>query len=111
LLGRFVLVALKQHECAVVSSVKNSEGQKGIKVPNTTPEQNKAMVLEAFDTLFNKRDSWEAEGTEGKSAAKEEIVHSSCDSSTWRRSTFLKRMFLSYPQPCVAAGGASIDQL
>jgi len=23
---------------------------------NTTPEQNKALVLEAFDTLFNKRD-------------------------------------------------------
>jgi predicted SnoaL-like aldol condensation-catalyzing enzyme len=22
----------------------------------TTPEQNKAVVLEAFDTLFNKRD-------------------------------------------------------
>lgn len=22
----------------------------------TTPEQNKALVLEAFDTLFNKRD-------------------------------------------------------
>ena len=24
--------------------------------PKTTPEQNKALVLEAFDTLFNKRD-------------------------------------------------------
>ena len=23
---------------------------------NTTPEQNKALVLQAFDTLFNKRD-------------------------------------------------------
>ncbi|HEX4184169.1 MAG TPA: hypothetical protein VHY34_13020 [Caulobacteraceae bacterium] len=23
---------------------------------NTTPEQNKALVLEAFETLFNKRD-------------------------------------------------------
>ena len=23
---------------------------------NTTPEQNKALVLEAFDRLFNKRD-------------------------------------------------------
>jgi hypothetical protein len=99
LLGRFVLVALKQHECAVVSSVKNSEGQIGINVPKTTPEQDKALVLEAFDTLFNKRDSWEAAGTEGKSPAKEEIVHSSCDSSTWRRSIFLKRMFLFYPNP------------
>jgi len=25
-------------------------------MPKTTPEQNKAIVLEAFDTLFNKRD-------------------------------------------------------
>jgi predicted SnoaL-like aldol condensation-catalyzing enzyme len=24
-------------------------------MPKTTPEQNKALVLEAFDTLFNKR--------------------------------------------------------
>ncbi|AXC10018.1 hypothetical protein ACPOL_0651 [Acidisarcina polymorpha] len=28
---------------------------------NTTPEQNKALVLEAFDTLFNKRDYVAAE--------------------------------------------------
>ena len=28
---------------------------------NTTPEQNKALVLEAFDTLFNKRDYLAAE--------------------------------------------------
>jgi predicted SnoaL-like aldol condensation-catalyzing enzyme len=27
-----------------------------ITMPKTTPEQNKALVLEAFDTLFNKRD-------------------------------------------------------
>jgi hypothetical protein len=25
-------------------------------MPKTTSEQNKALVLEAFDTLFNKRD-------------------------------------------------------
>jgi hypothetical protein len=25
-------------------------------MPKTTPDQNKALVLEAFDTLFNKRD-------------------------------------------------------
>ena len=25
-------------------------------MPKTTPEQNKALVLEAFDTLFNRRD-------------------------------------------------------
>ena len=31
----------------------------------TTPEQNKALVLEAFDTLFNKRDY----GGIGRSAA------------------------------------------
>jgi hypothetical protein len=28
----------------------------------TSPEQNKALVLEAFDTLFNKRDYAAAEG-------------------------------------------------
>jgi predicted SnoaL-like aldol condensation-catalyzing enzyme len=30
-------------------------------MPNTTPEQNKAIVLEAFDTLFNKRNYAAAE--------------------------------------------------
>jgi predicted SnoaL-like aldol condensation-catalyzing enzyme len=30
-------------------------------LPKTTPEQNKAIVLEAFDTLFNKRDYAAAE--------------------------------------------------
>src|SRR5450432_947629 len=30
-------------------------------MPRTTPEQNKAIVLEAFDTLFNKRDYFAAE--------------------------------------------------
>ena len=30
-------------------------------MPKTTPEQNKAIVLEAFDTLFNKRDYKAAE--------------------------------------------------
>jgi predicted SnoaL-like aldol condensation-catalyzing enzyme len=25
-------------------------------MPKTTPEQNKVVVMEAFDTLFNKRD-------------------------------------------------------
>src|ERR1700724_4778827 len=34
---------------------------KGIKMPKTTPEQNQALVLEAFDTLFNKRDYEAAE--------------------------------------------------
>jgi len=32
-----------------------------IKMPKTTSEQNKALVLEAFDTLFNKRDYAAAE--------------------------------------------------
>jgi predicted SnoaL-like aldol condensation-catalyzing enzyme len=30
-------------------------------MPKTTPEQNKALVLEAFDTLFNQRDYAAAE--------------------------------------------------
>lgn len=30
-------------------------------MPNTTPEQNKQLLLEAFDTLFNKRDYAAAE--------------------------------------------------
>jgi predicted SnoaL-like aldol condensation-catalyzing enzyme len=34
---------------------------KGINVPKTTPEQNKSLVMEAFDTLFNKRDYAAAE--------------------------------------------------
>src|ERR1700732_4996049 len=34
---------------------------KGINMPKTTPEQNKTVVLEAFDTLFNKRDYAAAE--------------------------------------------------
>ena len=34
---------------------------KGINMPKTTPEQNKALVLEAFDKLFNKRDYAAAE--------------------------------------------------
>src|SRR6202158_2778789 len=34
---------------------------KRINMPKTTPEQNKALVLEAFDTLFNKRDYAAAE--------------------------------------------------
>ena len=33
----------------------------------TTPEQNKALVLEAFDTLFNKRD-YELPSASGRTA-------------------------------------------
>src|ERR1700757_4345420 len=33
----------------------------GIKMPKTTPQQNKELVLQAFDTLFNKRDYEAAE--------------------------------------------------
>jgi predicted SnoaL-like aldol condensation-catalyzing enzyme len=32
-----------------------------MKMPKTTPEQNKTLVLKAFDTLFNKRDYVAAE--------------------------------------------------
>src|ERR1700735_994120 len=32
-----------------------------MKMPKTTPEQNKALVLEAFDTFFNQRDYAAAE--------------------------------------------------
>src|SRR5260370_28406894 len=32
-----------------------------LNMPKTTPEQNKAIVLKAFDTLFNKRDYAAAE--------------------------------------------------
>src|ERR1700751_4221190 len=35
--------------------------RKELNMPKTTPEQNKAIVLEAFDTLFNKRDYATAE--------------------------------------------------
>jgi predicted SnoaL-like aldol condensation-catalyzing enzyme len=41
-------------------------------MPKTTPEQNKALVLEAFDTLFNKRDYAAAE----KSWSPQYIQHS-----------------------------------
>ena len=34
---------------------------KELNLAKTTPEQNKAIVLEAFDTLFNKRDYAAAE--------------------------------------------------
>lgn len=33
-----------------------STAQRKIAMTRTTPEQNKALVLEAFDTLFNRRD-------------------------------------------------------
>jgi predicted SnoaL-like aldol condensation-catalyzing enzyme len=40
---------------------KTHRDRKEIKMPKTTPEQNKALILEAFDTLFNKRDYAAAE--------------------------------------------------
>jgi len=36
--------------------------EKGMRMPKTSPEQNKDLVLKAFDTLFNKRDYAAAEG-------------------------------------------------
>ena len=38
-----------------------ARAQEGTKMPKTTPEKNKALVLKAFDTLFNKRDYAAAE--------------------------------------------------
>jgi predicted SnoaL-like aldol condensation-catalyzing enzyme len=39
-----------------VSTPNDRSDRKEYKMPKTTSEQNKALVLEAFDTLFNKRD-------------------------------------------------------
>src|SRR6516162_4952784 len=48
--------------CEVVSAVKRKMPNDGRRfMSKTTPEQNKALVLEAFDTLFNKRDYTAAE--------------------------------------------------
>src|ERR1700685_3448742 len=50
-----------------MSILYNSEGAEqpvtsiGEAMSNSTPEQNKALVLEAFETLFNKRDYVAAE--------------------------------------------------
>ena len=71
----------------------------------TTPEQNKALVLEAFDTLFNKRDYeaaarfWSesyiqhsaisnqaARGCSTSSEARRTICATNTDSS-WRKAT------------------------
>jgi predicted SnoaL-like aldol condensation-catalyzing enzyme len=49
------------HDRFVLSSLKTQSERKGIKMPKTSPEQNKALVLEGFDTLFNKRDYAAAE--------------------------------------------------
>jgi predicted SnoaL-like aldol condensation-catalyzing enzyme len=47
------LVAMTRARSIQIAIPSKSEGQQMIR---TTPEQNKALVLEAFDTLFNKRD-------------------------------------------------------
>jgi predicted SnoaL-like aldol condensation-catalyzing enzyme/predicted MFS family arabinose efflux permease len=47
------LVAMTRAGSIQTAIPSKSEGQHMIR---TTPEQNKALVLEAFDTLFNKRD-------------------------------------------------------
>jgi predicted SnoaL-like aldol condensation-catalyzing enzyme len=54
-------VTLKQYGLFRYEFSQNSEGQKGSKMLKTTSEQNKALVLGAFDTLFNKRDYAAAE--------------------------------------------------
>jgi predicted SnoaL-like aldol condensation-catalyzing enzyme len=43
------------------TSTRNNERIKGIIMSQTIHEKNKALVLEAFDTLFNKRDYEAAE--------------------------------------------------
>jgi predicted SnoaL-like aldol condensation-catalyzing enzyme len=43
-------------------SKQRSGKARRVQMTRTTPEQNKALVLEAFDTLFNKRDYATAEG-------------------------------------------------
>jgi predicted SnoaL-like aldol condensation-catalyzing enzyme len=47
------LVAMTRARSFQISTPSKSEERHMIR---TTPEQNKALVLEAFDTLFNKRD-------------------------------------------------------
>jgi predicted SnoaL-like aldol condensation-catalyzing enzyme len=41
--------------------IATHNSKRNMKTAKTTPEQNKALVLEAFDTLFNKRDYEAAE--------------------------------------------------
>src|SRR2546430_13219503 len=47
--------------CAVDSRCQPSRGRRIKKMSQTKQERNKALVLEAFDTLFNKRDYVAAE--------------------------------------------------
>src|ERR1700676_994771 len=47
--------------CSFCSMGLEMHVPEGITMPNTTPELNKALLLEAFDTLFNKRDYKAAE--------------------------------------------------
>ena len=42
--------------------IKRPLQNSNVSMSKTTPEQNKALVLEAFDALFNKRDYHAAEG-------------------------------------------------
>lgn len=44
--------------CSLAADIHTDEGVKAV---TTTPEQNKALLLEAFDTLFNQRDYAAAE--------------------------------------------------
>ena len=67
-------------------------------MPKTTPEQNKAIVLEAFDTLFNKRDY-------GRSASGRRST-----SSTARTSPDAKDYSLCPPTPDTCAKNHSLSQ-
>src|SRR5271169_5947892 len=48
-------------DCCEGNKPINARQPQELKMSKTTPEQNKAIVLEAFETLFNKRDYAAAE--------------------------------------------------
>ena len=50
---RTIWPAPANNHCSFCSMSLEMHVPEGITMPNTTPEQNKALVLEAFDTLFN----------------------------------------------------------
>src|ERR1700716_463632 len=49
-------VGITGDDASRLPSGGHSPEKRGTHMTSTTPEQNKALVLEAFDTLFNKRD-------------------------------------------------------
>src|SRR5580692_6539845 len=51
----------RDHIATPTTTYEASHAEKELIMSKTTPEQNKALVLEGFDTLFNKRDYSAAE--------------------------------------------------